>query len=182
AVGIDWGECDARALQNAGAVCGFLDVPLDYAHPGGTQIQLAVSMVRHTVPDSQYQGIMLVNPGGPGGSGLVYSLLGQFVPNGAADAYDWIGFDPRGRGSSAPPPSGDPDYFGPNRPDYVATTPDLVNAWLTRTAAYAAACRADNVALLQHMSTIDVARDVDSIRAALGRPQINYYCFSYGTY
>jgi hypothetical protein len=53
-----------------------------YARPSGTKIQLAVSLVRRSAPDAQYQGVMLVNPGGPGGSGLGLSILGQFVPNG----------------------------------------------------------------------------------------------------
>jgi len=65
---ITWGTCDDPDLADAGAVCARLAVPLDYAHPHGTKISLAVSMVRHTVPDADYQGVMLVNPGGPGGS------------------------------------------------------------------------------------------------------------------
>ena len=56
---IDWGPCDDPTLQEVGAVCGMLAVPLDYAKPHGQKIHLAVSMVRHTVPDSQYQGISL---------------------------------------------------------------------------------------------------------------------------
>src|SRR5215813_10974040 len=63
--GIQWGKCADPGLTNAGAVCGFVTVPLDYDHPRGATIQIAVSMVAHTVPDSQYQGVMLVNPGGP---------------------------------------------------------------------------------------------------------------------
>src|SRR5262249_31110923 len=145
-------------------------------------IQLAVSMVRHTTPDPQYQGIMLVNPGGPGGAGLAYSTLGQFVPGGAGDAYDWIGFDPRGVGASQPSLSCIPDYFGPNGPESNPPTPEVLQSWLSRSASYAAACGADNAALLRHMSTVDVANDMESIRVALGRSQINYYGFSYGTY
>ena len=61
-------------LVSFDAECGMLSVPFDYSQPRGEKIQLAVSRVRHTVPDDQYQGIMLVNPGGPGGSGL--DLLG----------------------------------------------------------------------------------------------------------
>jgi pimeloyl-ACP methyl ester carboxylesterase len=180
--GIQWGDCSDPGLQDAGAVCGFLSVPLDYARPHGAQIQIAVSMVRHTTPDSQYQGVMLVNPGGPGGSGVGLATLGQFVPNGAGDSYDWIGFDPRGVGSSVPSLSCDPNYFSPNRPEYNPTTPALLHTWLSRSAGYAAACQADNAALLRHMTTIDTAKDMDSIRAALGQSQINYYGFSYGTY
>ena len=85
---------------------------------GGTKIQLAVSRVRHTVPDDEYQGIMLVNPGGPGGSGLIYCVLGSSLRarTGSARLYDWIGFDPRGVGSSVPALTCIPDYAaGPAR-------------------------------------------------------------------
>ena len=71
---IQWGTCDDPVLQDFGAECGMVTVPLDYAKPARRKIQLAVSRVRHTSPDAQYQGVMLVNPGGPGGSGL--DLLG----------------------------------------------------------------------------------------------------------
>jgi pimeloyl-ACP methyl ester carboxylesterase len=179
---IGWGACTDSDLREAGAECGFLAVPLDYRKPGGAKIQLAVSRVKHTTPDSQYQGVMLVNPGGPGGSGLGLSTLGSAVPKGAGDAYDWIGFDPRGVGASKPALSCLPDYFSPNRPDYVPTTAALERTWLARAKSYATACGGNNGALLEHMTTIDAAKDMDSIRAALGARQINYYGFSYGTY
>jgi pimeloyl-ACP methyl ester carboxylesterase len=179
---INWGTCTDPDLASAGAQCGFLSVPMDYQRPNGTKIQLAVSRVRHSTPDSQYQGVMLTNPGGPGGSGLSLSTYGQYVPNGAGDAYDWIGFDPRGVGSSKPAISCLPNYFSPNRPDYTPSTPALEHTWLARSKAYASACGANAGALLNHMTTIDSARDMDSIRAALGASQINYYGFSYGTY
>jgi pimeloyl-ACP methyl ester carboxylesterase len=179
---ITWGACGRGGLIRAGAECGYLSVPLDYARPDGTKIQLAVSRVRHKVPDAQYQGVMLVNPGGPGGSGLPYSVLGQFVPGGAGDAYDWIGFDPRGVGASRPALSCLPDHLGANRPDYVPRTRALVQTWLTRSWRYARACAQRGGALLDHMTTVDWARDMDGIRAALGAEQINYLGFSYGTY
>jgi pimeloyl-ACP methyl ester carboxylesterase len=179
---IDWGTCTNAGLVRAGAQCGFLSVPLDYSRPHGTKIQLAVSRIKHKTPDSQYQGIMLTNPGGPGGSGLTLSRLGEFVPNNAGDSYDWIGFDPRGVGSSKPALSCLPDYFGPDRPDYIPTTRDLEQTWLARSESYATACGENGGALLAHMKTTDSVRDMDSIRAALGAKQINYYGFSYGTY
>ena len=63
---ISWGACSDPTLVHYGAQCGMLAVPLDYAHPHGTLIHLAVSRVKHTTPQSAYQGVMLVNPGGPG--------------------------------------------------------------------------------------------------------------------
>lgn len=176
---ITWGTCASTGLQKAGAQCGFLEVPLDYRDPEGTKISLAVSRVRHTT--AQSQGVMLVNPGGPGGSGLTLSVLGRSVPHHAGDSYDWIGFDPRGVGASKPALSCDPDYFGYNRPDYVPRTPQLEQTWLASSKAYAAAC-AKNGPLLDHMKTRDSAQDMESLRKALGEQQINYYGFSYGTY
>lgn len=115
---VAWGPCEAERLATAGAECGLVEVPLDYDEPEGTKIKLAVSRVLHTTPEAEYQGVMLVNPGGPGGSGLGLSLLGGAVPNGAGASYDWIGFDPRGVGSSEPALSCIPDHAGFNRPDY----------------------------------------------------------------
>ncbi|MEU4192422.1 alpha/beta fold hydrolase [Kribbella sp. NPDC026611] len=181
ATSISWSTCTDPDLQSAGAECGMLPVPLDYADPGGPKIEIAVSRVKHTVPDAQAQGVMLINPGGPGGSGLGLSTWGQLVPNGAGGYYDWIGFDPRGVGSSRPALSCDPNYFGFNRPTYIPLLPSTVDQWLDRAKQYAAACKA-NGPLLSHMTTIENAKDLDSIRAALGVAQLNYYGYSYGTY
>jgi pimeloyl-ACP methyl ester carboxylesterase len=180
--GITWGTCADADLASLHAVCGYLAVPLDYAHPQGATIKLALSMIRHTVPAKQYQGVMLTNPGGPGGSGLTLSVLGQFVPNHAGDAYDWIGFDPRGVGSSKPAISCIPGYFHGDRPLYEPFTTQLRDTWLQRSMNYTAACARKNGPILQHLTTEDSARDMDRIRAALGANVINYYGFSYGTY
>jgi pimeloyl-ACP methyl ester carboxylesterase len=163
-------------------------VPLDYSNPGGAKIQLAVSRIKHT--SSHYQGIILTNPGGPGGSGLnlnvpLIETLKQEGFNAAADDYDWIGFDPRGVGSSVPAISCIPDYFGPNRPNYIPRTKALLSFWLSNSKSYAQACESGGAAqakLLRHMTTVDTAKDMDSIRKALGQKKITYYGFSYGTY
>ena len=130
---------------------------------------------------------MLLNPGGPGGSGLGLSVLGPVISHGfgrkdVGGAYDWIGFDPRGVGASRPSLSCDPDYFGPDRPEYVPSTPELLQVWQERSAGYAQACGKAGGRLLDNMRTTDAARDMDEIRKALGATRINYYGFSYGTY
>ncbi|MET0967135.1 MAG: alpha/beta hydrolase [Nakamurella sp.] len=179
---IDWGACINPTLARFGAQCGFVIVPLNYQDPAGATIQIAVSRVQHSVPDDQYQGIMLVNPGGPGGSGLIYSTLGGAIPNGAGASYDWIGFDPRGVGASVPSLSCDGNYFSNPRPQYIPYTASLQKTWLDRSKGYAQACTAAGGELLEHLKTTDSVRDMDSIRAALGERQLNFYGFSYGTY
>ncbi|KDN24096.1 alpha/beta hydrolase [Amycolatopsis rifamycinica] len=180
---IAWGPCTDATLAGAGAECGYLAVPLDYRKPAGEQVQLAVSRVKHKVPDAQYQGVMLTNPGGPGGSGLLLATRGSRVPGHAGDAYDWIGFDPRGVGASKPALSCDPNYMDYNRPQYAPFTPQLEKTWLNRSKGYAEACAKNNSrALLENMKTTDTVQDMDSLRKALGQRQLNFYGYSYGTY
>ncbi|GAA3351124.1 alpha/beta hydrolase [Amorphoplanes nipponensis] len=179
---IAWRGCENAVLKARNAECGFLRVPLDHAAPGGRQIELAVSRIKHTVPDREYQGVMLVNPGGPGGSGLALSALGGLVPKRAGAAYDWIGLDPRGVGSSRPALACDPKYMGYDRPPYVPSTRAIEQAWLARAKGYAAACAASGGALLRHLRTTDTVQDMELLRAALGAEQLNFYGFSYGTY
>ena len=81
---IAWGPCDDPGLAEARAECGTVRVPLDYGRLHGRKISLAVSRIRHTSSDADYQGVMLVKPGGPGGSGLGLAVLGQFAPDNAA--------------------------------------------------------------------------------------------------
>ncbi len=178
-----WGACDIPRLVREGAQCALLTVPLDYSHPHGKKIQLAISRVLHKTPDSQAQGPMLVNPGGPGGSGLIYAIFGDFVPNGAGDSYDWIGFDPRGVGESVPALSCDTHYNDPVRPDYRTVTRSQQKVWLAKAAGYADDCAHSAAAeLLDHITTVDSAKDMESIRLALGASRLSLYGFSYGTY
>ncbi|AEV83244.1 peptidase [Actinoplanes sp. SE50] len=179
---IDWGTCTRASLKARNAQCGFLTVPLDYAKPNGTKIKIAVSRINHKSADAQYQGVMLTNPGGPGGSGLGLPVIGESVPDHAGDYYDWIGFDPRGVGSSVPALSCDVNYAGYNRPYYVPVTRSLEKTWLKKAAGYAKACDRAGGALLDHVKTTDSVADMESLRKALGQRQINYYGFSYGTY
>jgi pimeloyl-ACP methyl ester carboxylesterase len=179
---INWGRCGDAFLRQFHARCGMLRVPLDHTDPSGPTIKIAVSRIRHTVPDSDYKGVILANPGGPGGSGLWTAALGQFIPRNAGAFYDWIGFDPRGVGSSVPSLSCIPNYVHGDRPPYVPRSNRLLSIWQTRSQRYADACAVAEPELLAHMTTKDVADDMDSIRQALGVSQISYYGFSYGTY
>jgi len=177
---LHWHACTGAL---AGLQCAALRVPLNYADPHGRAITLALSMAPATAPVSQQQGVMLVNPGGPGGSGLSLAAavaLG-ISPQVAAD-YDIVGFDPRGVGSSVPALSCDPDFFKGVRPDYVPASPAAEQVLIDRAKTYAADCEKRFGWLLPYMTTVNVAKDMDSIRQAFGVPKITYYGFSYGTY
>lgn len=179
----EWAPCDNPRLARIGAECGMLEVPLDWSRPRGTKIQMAVSRLLATDPDRK--GMLAANPGGPGGSGLIYPLLAGSIPNGVGFKYDWYGFDPRGVGSSVPALRCDPDYPGAgyDRPNYVPWRKADERWWVRTTDEYARDCgRSDARELLDHMRTTDVAQDLDALRRAVGEEKLNYYGFSYGTY
>lgn len=181
AVPIIWTQCSDPELEYYDLQCGTLVVPLDHAHPTGPKIRLALTRKQHT---ASFKGVLLTNPGGPGGSGLTLPGLSDYIPGGVGASYDWIGFDPRGVGASSPSLHCSRSYFGYDRPSYVPTKAGIRSYWLKKNRSYAAACAntATKRALLPHMTTLDTVRDMDAIREALGVEKISYYGFSYGTY
>jgi len=181
---LHWHSCPTQLTQEGVPDCTTLSVPVNYADPRGRHISLALDMVPATAPPSQQQGIMLVNPGGPGASGLPWApALAQGLSPGVTSDYDIVGFDPRGVGSSVPALTCDPGFFssGP-RPDYVPASAPAEQVLIDRARTYADDCERSFGWLLRYMTTQDVARDMDSIRAAFGVAKINYYAFSWGTY
>jgi len=180
---LQWHSCAGLLAELGIHDCTMLSVPLNYADPGGRHISLALDMVSATAPPSQQQGILLVNPGGPGASGLSLAaeVAGGLTPSVAAD-YDIVGFDPRGVGSSVPRLSCDPGFFAGPRPNYIPASAAAEQVSIARAKTYADDCEQKFGWLLPYMTTQDVARDLDSIRAAFGVAKINYYGFSYGTY
>ncbi len=180
---LQWHSCAGLIAQLGIHDCTMLSVPLNYADPGGRHISLALDMVPATAPLSQQQGILLVNPGGPGASGLSLAaeVAGGLTRSVARD-YDIVGFDPRGVGSSVPELSCDPGFFAGPRPDYIPASAVAEQVLIARAKAYADDCEQKFGWLLRYMTTENVARDLDSIRAAFGVAKINYYGFSYGTY
>jgi pimeloyl-ACP methyl ester carboxylesterase len=171
-----------------GLECGTLSVPLDHRDPRGRQIRLALTRARHTSPDSRYQGIVLLNRGGPGGFGRdlpTRFAKGTFgLPAQIGGEYDWIGFDPRGVAASEPAIACDPSYLYPGkaRAGYVPAGRAEEDAWRAKARAYTADCGAKYASVLPYINTESVSRDMDRIRTALGAGQINYFGYSYGTY
>ena len=180
---LHWHSCSRQLAAYGVHDCTMLSVPLNYADPGGRHISLALDMMPATAPKSQQQGIMLVNPGGPGASGLPWApILAQGLSRGVAADYDIVGFDPRGVGSSVPALSCDPGFFSGVRPNYIPANAAAEQVLINRAKTYATDCEQRFGWLLPYMTTEDTARDMDSIRAAFGVSKINYYAFSYGTY
>jgi pimeloyl-ACP methyl ester carboxylesterase len=180
AAALHWTPC---AGQLSGMECATLTVPLNYADPGGRKITLALSMIPATAPASRQQGVMLVNPGGPGepGRSLAGAVAEGIDPKVAA-TYDIVGFDPRGVGASAPALSCDPAFFNGVRPDYVPASAKAEQVLIARARSYAAGCEKRYGWFLPYETTANSARDMDEIRQAFGVSQLSYYAFSYGTY
>lgn len=162
---------------------GTLIVPLDHDDPSAGTIEIALARRRASNADERI-GILLVNPGGPGASGVDFAAMFSFLFSSALrDRFDLIGFDPRGIGSSTQVTCADGEFMDeflaadpiPETPAAQAETAALVEE-------FAAGCEAQSGWLLPHIHTEASARDMDAIRVALGEEQITYVGFSYGTY
>ena len=167
-----------------GFQCARLLVPFDYARPGGPRFSLPVIKLPATDP-ARRVGDLVVNPGGPGGSGVQYALAarGEF-PSAVRARFDVVGFDPRGVGGSEPAVS---CMTGPELDKYLSTdeTPDnaaQLAAVVRQGKFYASRCEQNSRALLPYVGTRNAARDLDVLRAALGQSRLTYLGKSYGTY
>ncbi|MEU0135921.1 alpha/beta hydrolase [Streptomyces sp. NPDC006296] len=162
--------------------CATLDVPLDYTDPGGRTIGIAVSRIKSENP-SKRRGALLVNPGGPGvgGLGYPYALAVSGLPQKVQDAYDLIGFDPRGVGRSTPVTCDLTSEQLEHRPVYARTAADVTKE-ADHARDVARQCAHSKTSwMLPHVSTANTARDMDRIRMALGESKISYLGTSYGT-
>jgi pimeloyl-ACP methyl ester carboxylesterase len=177
-----WAPCADEPTDQ----CGQFEVPLDYANPSASPANRITLAVRRRAADpaaGSSLGVMLANPGGPGGSGTGLVGLSNWIPNKIGQRYDVIGFDPRGVGESVPALTCNKRYFGVNRPNFVPRTHKLMRFWKKKTARYARDCGNSAAArLLPHMTTMDSVMDMESLRVALGVSKISFYGFSYGTY
>lgn len=167
-----WSDCD-------GLECASLVVPVDYRAPDGPTLELAV--VR--VPASgDAVGALVINPGGPGSSGVDYARAANYiVSDSVRDAYDIVGFDPRGVGRSAPVQcASDAEFDLLISVDGTPDTPDE-RTELERTSGVVQ-CASEVDELVDHLTTSDTARDLDVLRAALAQPRLDYLGVSYGTH
>src|SRR5437870_11489760 len=173
---IAWTDC------GAGFQCGTLQVPLDYSRPEGRTISLAV--VRTQAKDKAARvGSLLVNPGGPGESGIEYLRADISSLKNLNQRFDLVTWDPRGVAGSTPVTCVD----GPQEDAYLAIDSVLDNPQEKQAAIqadkdFAAGCQRRSGALLPFMDSASTARDMDQIRQAVGDAQLTYLGFSYGTY
>ncbi|MCO8270239.1 alpha/beta hydrolase [Actinoplanes sp. TRM 88003] len=185
AAGLKWAACPADVVTAPlTAECATVPVPLDYSDPDGTRIELMVSRIASTKPEKR-RGILMFNPGGPGGTGLDQPafLAGKGLPASVMDTYDLIGMDTRGVGHSTPMSCGLTEDLGywANVPPY-APDDQAVSAQAKIAQAVAERCAAtDKDDRLRHLTTANMARDLDSIRAALGEKKASFYGASYGS-
>jgi pimeloyl-ACP methyl ester carboxylesterase len=181
---IQWKDCPIA--YGTGFDCGALDVPLNHDDPDGQTIAIELVRLPATNPQSRL-GTIFLNPGGPGGSGVFFVLdVGSSLFSDEVRArFDIIGFDPRGIHRSEPLQC----FPAPWKAGSVSTLgwpyPLTLEERLARQKAdnrLARACEQNGGEILRHMSTVDVARDLDLLRQAVGDEYLNYAGYSYGSF
>lgn len=183
---VTWEECrlvsGAKPKLPAGAECGKVAVPIDYEDPDGDVATLALLRFPAT---GKKIGSLLVNPGGPGESGIQAALnMLDELPTSIRERFDLVGFDPRGVSSSRPTVWCNTDEENDKERaeslvDYSEKGVELID---NDTKAYVQRCVDRNGKnFLANIGTVNVARDLDAIRAAVGDDKLTYLGYSYGT-
>ena len=172
---LKWKPC------GGGDSCADIWVPLDYTAPNGPAITLEAKRQPAADP-SRKVGSLFINPGGPGVSGINYVSYANF-DKAITDVYDVIGFDPRGVGKSTPVDCvSDAQLDAYLASDPSPDTPSEVRSMQRSWHRFTAGCVARSGPLLQHVSTVEVARDLDILRALVGDRSLHYFGASYGTF
>ncbi|WP_086663395.1 alpha/beta hydrolase [Lentzea kentuckyensis] len=172
---IDWKPCAEAPVVD----CGFLTLPIDYARPDGEKFQLAVSR-RKANDQSRRVGALVVNPGGPGVSGVGFTFeADRYFSKEIVDRFDVVGFDPRGVARSRPIKCSAEAVRRPHT-DTPKTTAEY-DQLVAYNKALHEDCREQSGPIFDHASSREAADDIDSIRRALGEKKISYYGVSYGT-
>lgn len=178
---LDWGPCPASSPEEeealAGYECTVAEVPLSYRDPEGQSIELALGRLPAANPERKL-GSLFWNPGGPGGSGRIPPIFSEALHR----RFDLIGFDPRGIAASTPLKCFRSNeqarrLFGADFP----ITPKQEQRFIRLNIRGTDLCARNGGPILEHMSTANVARDLDLLRQAVGDPQLTYLGYSYGT-
>ena len=179
---LDWTSCFGA---NSGLECADLPVPLDYGDPSGAQLPIALIRLPATDPADRI-GSVIVNPGGPGGSGVDFVRSAGaylFTPEVRA-RFDIVGFDPRGVMRSRPLRCfATASQWAPLQlPFAFPSTPAEETAWTDADRYLVESCDQRAGYIINHMATADVARDLDRLRTSLGDEALTYVGYSYGSY
>jgi pimeloyl-ACP methyl ester carboxylesterase len=176
-----WKRVDGNDLD--GFQCSTFVRPLDRNRPGGKQVTLAVVRMPATGPASARKGTLVLNPGGPGQSGVGLSKIVYLLPESVRASFDFVTYDPRGIGASTPALRGPGcNIPKPTRPATGAVDWRAVLSTRQRQVARGnARCFAANRALVEHAGTKDGAYDLDALRAAVGDAKLTYWGISYGS-
>jgi pimeloyl-ACP methyl ester carboxylesterase len=178
---IHWVPCDPSGPR---LQCARIRVPLDWEHPDGRTIQLAV--IRHLASKPRQRiGSMLINPGGPGDTGIgLVQGLGAAIDTWGGGRFDVVSWDPRGTNAST-----HIRCFSSQRSEAsfwkglsIPTTPAASERYRHTTADLARRCGKLSGWLLPHISTADTARDLDYLRRLVGDRKLTYVGLSYGTF
>lgn len=171
---VEWTDCDDDRQ------CAEVWVPLDYADPDGQAVTVQAER-QQAGSDADRQGSLFINPGGPGGSGI--DMLDFFVFGDDVEAaYDIVGFDPRGVARSTPVHCiDDAEKDALNAADPTPDDPAEVATFRELFAGFRAGCAERSPEMVGHMSTVEVARDLDILRAVVDDDVLNFYGASYGT-
>lgn len=178
-VRIAWEPCESPSGQGT-FECATIKVPVDWKRPRGATIDLALARHLATQPERRI-GSLLINPGGPGGSGVgfAFSAPESFSPE-LLERFDIVGFDPRGVGRSNPVMC-DEDRVAAQGALLYPDSASSFTALREANRALGENCRDLTGPLLDHMDTASVIRDMEAIRVGLGERRISYYGVSYGT-
>jgi pimeloyl-ACP methyl ester carboxylesterase len=180
---LDWADCVGEGLEAFD--CATAVVPLDYDRPRGRQITLALTRLPAAGPGRRI-GSLFINPGGPGGSGVEFvQALGPFLYSDVVRArFDLVGFDPRGVIGSTPLRCYETldEALADLAPMAFPVTREDERVWVRSDRALARACAERAGPILDHMSTANVARDMDLLRRAVGDAKLTYAGYSYGSY
>ena len=172
---LEWSDC------NDGFECASFNVPIDYANPADGAMQ--ISAIRKLATGSA-QGSLILNPGGPGGSGIEYTTYAEYVVSDTLrENFDIVGFDPRGVGESTPVECLNDEQTE----EYIALdgSPDNqteIDQAQEMAKLFGQTCATNSPDTFKFLDTVSATRDIDILRALLGDEKLNWLGKSYGTF
>ena len=172
---LDWSDC------KDGFECATFNVPIDYANPADGAME--ISAIRK-LASGNASGSLVLNPGGPGGSGIEYTTYAEYVVSDTLrENFDIVGFDPRGVGESTPVECLNDEQTE----EYIALdgSPDNqteINQAEAMAELFAQSCAINSPDTFKFLDTVSATRDIDILRALLGDEKLNWLGKSYGTF